>query len=205
VEYITDPSGHRESQENQATFRIEKNNSDTWSNEFSQYYEFIPKAFTVAPGVVVSPGGYDFQEYRMNYNLGSQHKVSGNLSFGQGSFYDGTRTSASYSGRLDLGSRLGVEPRITINWIDLPSGEFTTKIISSRVGLTMTPRMALTALVQYSASSSTLSSNIRFRWEYQPGSDFFVVYNDGRDTTASGYPTLQNRTFVVKATRLMRW
>jgi hypothetical protein len=50
-----------------------------------------------------------------------------------------------------------------------------------------------------------LSSNLRFRWEYQAGSDLFVVYNDGRDTRLSGFPPLQSRSFVIKATRLLRW
>ena len=43
------------------------------------------------------------------------------------------------------------------------------------------------------------------RWEYTPGSEVFVVYSDGRDTTAPGYPGLLNRSFAVKVTRLMRF
>ena len=50
-----------------------------------------------------------------------------------------------------------------------------------------------------------LSSNVRFRWEYRPGSELFVVYTDERDTLKPGYPDLRNRAFVVKATRLLRF
>ena len=42
------------------------------------------------------------------------------------------------------------------------------------------------------------------RWEYQPGSELFVVYNDQRDT-ALRPPFLQNRAFIVKLTRLFRF
>ena len=87
-------------------------NSDVWANDFHRYYEFLAKPFAVAPGVVVSPGGYDFKEYTTAYTLGFQHKVSGAINFGRGSFYDGDRTTVGYTGRLDLGSRLGVEPRV---------------------------------------------------------------------------------------------
>ena len=205
VEYITNPEGRLESREELGTFRIEMQNSDVWSNDFHRYYEFLAKPFTVASGVVVAPGGHDFREYTTAYTLGFQHKVSGTLNFGRGSFYDGARTTAGYTGRLDLGSRLGIEPRVSINWVDLPGGKFTTTIVSSRVGVTMTPRMALTGLVQYNSGSSSLTSNIRFRWEYQPGSDLFIVYSDARDTTVVGFPLLQDRSFVVKATRLLRW
>jgi hypothetical protein len=37
------------------------------------------------------------------------------------------------------------------------------------------------------------------------GSELFVVYNEGRDTRASGLPDLQNRSMVVKVNRLLRF
>ena len=102
-------------------------------------------------------------------------------------------------------SQFSIEPRLTLDWIDLPVGRFTTRLVSSRVNFTVTTRMAASALIQYNSSNSTLSTNARFRWEYQPGSDLFVVYSDGRDTTATGFPRLQNRSFVVKMTHLFRF
>ncbi|MEE2638271.1 MAG: hypothetical protein VYE68_13695 [Acidobacteriota bacterium] len=51
-----------------------------------------------------------------------------------------------------------------------------------------------------------MSTNVRLRWEYQPGSEFFVVYNDQRDTEfGDRFPLLQNRAFVVKLTRQFRF
>jgi hypothetical protein len=102
-------------------------------------------------------------------------------------------------------SQFSIEPRVTLDWIDLPVGRFTTRLVGSRVSFTMTTRMALSALVQYNSSNAALSTNARFRWEYQPGSDLFVVYSDGRDTIGTGFPRLQNRSFVVKMTRLFRF
>jgi len=46
---------------------------------------------------------------------------------------------------------------------------------------------------------------VRYRWEYQPGSDLFVVYSDGRETFYPSFPRLANRTFAVKFTRLFRF
>ena len=34
------------------------------------------------------------------------------------------------------------------------------------------------ALVEYDSSTNALSSNIRLRWEYQPGCELFIVYNE---------------------------
>jgi hypothetical protein len=66
--------------------------------------------------------------------------------------------------------------------------------------------MFVSALVQYNSSNSTLSTNLRLRWEYQPGSELFVVYNEGRDTLTLGrFPELEARSFVVKVNRLFRF
>ena len=65
--------------------------------------------------------------------------------------------------------------------------------------------MLISSLVQYNAASHSLSSSVRLNWEYQPSSQFFVVYSDGRDTLGSGMPDLLNRSFAVKVTRLFRF
>jgi hypothetical protein len=63
--------------------------------------------------------------------------------------------------------------------------------------------------LQYSSADRTFSSNVRFRWEYRPGSEFFVVWTDEQDThplePARGRIALKNRAFVVKMTRLFRF
>jgi hypothetical protein len=63
----------------------------------------------------------------------------------------------------------------------------------------------VSGLLQYNASQRTLSSSVRLRWEYTPGSELFVVYTDNRNTLESRDPTLLNRSFAVKITRLFRF
>ena len=61
--------------------------------------------------------------------------------------------------------------------------------------------MFTSALVQYNSDSHSLSANVRLRWEYRPGSELFVVYNDERDTFGRRFPDLINRAFIVKFSR----
>jgi hypothetical protein len=51
-------------------------------------------------------------------------------------------------------------------------------------------------------NEKTLNANFVLRWEYLPGSELFVVYNDERNTLLA--PALRNRAFVVKINRLFR-
>ena len=91
------------------------------------------------------------------------------------------------------------------NRVSLPYGEFTATLVSGRATYAVTPQMFLSGLIQYNSSNNTLGANVRFRWEYLPGSELFVVYNEGRDTSASGLPTFQNRAVAIKVTRLLRF
>ena len=50
-------------------------------------------------------------------------------------------------------------------------------------------------------AADPFSTNARLRWEYQPGSELFVVYNEDRDTLTPRFPDLSNRAFIVKYVR----
>jgi hypothetical protein len=69
--------------------------------------------------------------------------------------------------------------------------------------------MFASGLLQYNSADRAFSTNFRFRWEYAPGSELFLVYTDERNTTDDGLsPTavrgLKSRVFVVKLNRLIR-
>jgi hypothetical protein len=67
--------------------------------------------------------------------------------------------------------------------------------------------MALGGLLQFNSSSDTLSANLRFRWEYSPGSELFVVYTEDQDADVPGrrFSNLLNRAVAIKFNRLLRF
>jgi hypothetical protein len=144
---------------------------------------------------------------RAFYIMGPQRKLSANISYQQGSFYDGTLRSIEINqGRVELSPRFSVEPSVTVNWVDLAEGSFTLKVVRTRASFTFTPRMFFSGLIQYNSNNASIGSNLRYRWEYRPGSELFVVYTDEHDTTRPRVlPGLKNRAFVVKINRLFRF
>ena len=211
--YITDASGVLETRDGAGLFSIEFENSDRFQLSYSSTYDFLKQPFPIAPGVIIPVGGYDFHNTQVGYNFGAQRRVSGNVLVEHGTFYDGTKTTLTAGrggpfggGRIEITPQLSVEPGLSLNWVTLPQGRFTTTLVTTRTTYTMTPLMFASALVQYNSSNSTLSANVRLRWEYRPGSELFVVYNEGRDTlTPHGFPELANRSFIVKVNRLFRF
>jgi hypothetical protein len=206
IEYITDPHGRLETRTAEASFQAQFNRGDSWTTEYSRYYDLLRKDFGIATGVVIPPGAYAYQNLRTQYTFGVQRKVSGTVQMNRGTFYDGQRTAVAFSsGRVDVIPRLSIEPGISLNWVNLPYGEFTASVISTRATYMLSPRANASTFIQYNSSAHLLAASARFRWEYVPGSELFVVYSDNRDTLAPGYPALQNRTFAVKITRLVRF
>ncbi|MGB4246656.1 MAG: hypothetical protein WBJ75_02960, partial [Pseudohongiellaceae bacterium] len=146
--------------------------------------------------------------YQASYNFGAQRQVSGVLSLRVGDFWSGSITTIGFgSGRIELSPQLSIEPNYSINKVELPEGDFRTELSSFRVTYTLSPRMYLGGLVQYDSTANSFSTNFRFRWEWAPGSEFFVVYSDDRNTDPLGHPSgmeLRNRGFAIKVNKLFQ-
>ena len=186
-------------------FGVEFNSSDQISITATRQYETLPLDFPIARGVVVPAGAYTYQLVEGAYTLAQHRLFSGNASASYGSFYGGTRASAGYNGRVGFSPHFALEPNVTVNWVRLPYGDFTARLIGTRVVVSPSPRLAFSSLTQVNSSTRTVTSSVRMRWEYTPGSDLYVVFSDGRGTSAAGLPGLQNRSFAIKATRLFRF
>ncbi len=205
VDYITGAGGGVQTQEYQGQFNVEFNNGDFFNTEVTRAFEQILTPFEIARGVFVPAGEYWFTQNKIGYQMGLQRRVSGSVIVGRSSFYDGTLTEATWRGRVEFTPQFYAEPTLSWNRVHAPYGTGNANLVSTRFTYTVTPRMFVAALLQYQSISASTSANVRFRWEYQPGSEFFVVYSDGRTTTGPGFPTLQNRSVVVKLTKLFRW
>ena len=206
VASIENGAGRLETRDWDGEFAIEFQNSDRFSVGYRDTYEFLPQPFPIASGVTVPVGGYDFATVRTGFNLGQQRSVSGNLSAEYGTFYSGHKTAISLSrGRTNITPQLSVEPSVSVNWVDLAEGSFTTHLVASRVTYTMTPLMFVSALLQYHSGINAVTANVRLRWEYRPGSELFVVFNEQRDTLAPRFPALTNRAVIIKINRMFQF
>ncbi len=207
LDYIENSAGQVETRILQAQFRTDFENSDTLSADVQHDYEYLAEPFEITGDVTIPVGQYEFRDFRVSYDMGPQRRVAGNFSLQHGEFFDGRITAVGYSrGRIEVTRQFAVEPSISLNRIALPQESFTLSLATTRLTYTFSPRMFVSALLQYSSTDHVLSTNVRLRWEYQPGSELFIVYNDQRDTYLNrGFPMLENRAFVVKFNRLFRF
>src|SRR6185436_10606593 len=107
--------------------------------------------FAVATGVTIPRGSYTFSDVTTSYLFGQQRRVSGTVSLQTGHFYDGNITAVGYSGgRVAVLKQWSVEPSVSVNRIELPSGDFTTTVVRTRTDYGFSSRMFASGLVQYS-------------------------------------------------------
>ena len=199
-----------ETRQTQLAFLTEFENSDRIGVSAAENYEFLVEPFEPGRGVVLPVGGYRFRDFETTYTLGGQRRLSGVLTARAGEYFGGTIRSVGFRrARFVLMPQLAVEPTVSVNWVETPQGSFRADLLVSRITWTLSPRMFLSGLVQYNSSTDTVSSNLRLRWEYSPGSELFVVYTEDRDSDPlrpdrySG--GLRNRGLVVKVNRLFRF
>ncbi len=217
-EYVVNGAGSVETRVHNAHFGTEFENSDQVSVEVTRDYELLLQPFTPGGSPAAIPkGGYTFSDVQASYGFGAQRRVSGTISTQLGHYYNGTIRSITVGSgsltpaRVAIRKQLSVEPTLTVTRVELPNAQFTTTLARTRVDYGFTPLMFASALLQYNSADRAFSSNLRFRWEYRPGSELFLVYTDERDTTGLSRITpgavrgLKNRALVFKINRLVRF
>ncbi len=153
-------------------------------------------------GVIVPAGDYEDWVLAASVNSSGSRPVSVGVQGRLEDFWGGERWGAG--GSVNFSSpHIGVELRYDHNDIDIPGGAFTTDLVSGRLNLALNTRLFGNALIQYNSQTGSFSTNLRVRFIYRPGSDFFIVFNERRDVEAGRWSPA-NRAFILKLTYL-RW
>jgi len=199
-----------ETRTNTLQLQTEFQNSDTFGVSLTDNYELLLNPFSPGGADFSIPlGGYAFADAQAVYRLGEQRPFSGGVSVQRGGFFGGDITAVGLQGgRLAVLPQLSIEPSVSINWIETPYGSLRTDLVVTRMNYAVSPWMFFSGLVQYNSANDTVSSNLRFRWEYSPGSEIFVVYTEDRDSATlrpNRFTELRNRGFVIKLNRLFRF
>ena len=205
MEYLVNGGGSLETRQLTGRFNVEFENSNQFTVDATRDYELLVSPFTIS-GVTIPVGGYEFSDVLTSYAFGQGTGLSGTVGVQRGHYYNGMITALTLGGaRMSMSPQFSVEPNVAINHIALPNGTFTQKVIRTRWDYAFSARMSTSALVQFNSTDRSFGNNLRFRWEYHPGSELFVVYTDERNTRTSGFPDIKNRAIVVKVNRLFRY
>ncbi len=74
------------------------------------------------------------------------------------------------------------EPNYAHNRVQLPGrADYSSNVLNFRVSHSFSPDFYLKGFIQYNDDRKTASFNFLWWYHYKPGSDLYVVYNQGWD------------------------
>ena len=145
-----------------------------------------PEEFEIADGVIIVPDEYKWTRYAFTARGAEKRRVSGELRWEGGSYYNGDLTTIE--ARLTLrpipllhleltaernkGTATGMVDSVTFEEMD-----YLEQLYGLRVLLNFSSNLEFSSLTQYDTESGDLGSNNRLRWTFSPYGDLFVVYN----------------------------
>jgi hypothetical protein len=166
--------------------------------------ERLEEPFEVADGVVIPPGTYHFVRYRLEVETADKRPVGGQVRWWFGGFYSGTLHQLELEGRWNPSAVVGLSLNAERNIGDLPEGDFTTTLVSTRLRINFSPDLQLSSFIQYEDESHVLGTNTRLRWTFHPLGDFFLVYNHNLEDEETNW-VFQSNELIAKVQYSLRF
>ena len=187
-------------------FRLENHRGDRYGLVFRSQKEVLTDPFEISDGVIILPGEYDNFSTTISLDQASERVVAPKFSITDGDFYDGQKLTLS--GGIDWrpSSRWYLGAGYEYNDVELPVGNFTTRLIQLRANLAFNVKWSWVNLLQYDNVSDTVGLNSRLRFNPRAGEDLYIVWNHSSDALAS-FSNLSSRAseFTVKYSRTFRF
>jgi hypothetical protein len=146
---------------------------ETWND-----YEKVASPFTLPHGVVVPAADYNWQVFHARYESAIDREISGILDVQCCGFYGGHLLQTDATLTLHPGDTLTFSGRHIMQQIDLPTGHVAIQIGSLDAALNFTPDMQIRMQAQYDNISQDLGYSVRYRWEFDPGSELLIAIGD---------------------------
>ena len=196
INYITNQENRLETRNTDLNIQISfRDDGNFWFTRKDRF-ERLEEPFEIREGQNIPVGDYQFSEYAGSYSSNRSRMFSGSVTVRRAGFFDGDKDSYELGFAFKPNYQLGAEISWSYDDIELPSGDFTTSLATTRLSYSFTPYMFLNALIQYNSTVQEIASNIRFNFNYKPLSDFFLVYNERRSTTGE----VKKRALIGKLT-----
>lgn len=204
IEYDTlydhDYLGRRQSGTVEATLE----SADTFGYSYGTASERIYEPFTVGP-LTISPGEYDNRSHLAYFESNASRPVSLIAEYQDLDYWGGDRRQLLLSNNIHPFANLSVDFIYTYNTVNHPAGDFDTTTISNRIFYAFTTELFVKSYTQWNDLDRKFSFNFLGNWEYRPGSDLALVYNEIRDRFQSPHLAVRDRILMLKWTYNFRF
>jgi hypothetical protein len=172
----------------------------------SHQYESVTDSFSFSDDANVPPGIYHFDLLELHAQTSETKPFFVGMDGWTGSFFDGNRFSMMLSPSWNLSSSLQLKAEYEYNRIRFPERDqrFDGHVARFRALFMMSTSLSVSTFIQFNSADHNMLANVRLRYNPREGNDFYIVYNEGRNTSLDRetppLPGLDERALLVKYT-----
>ena len=169
-------------------------------------FEDLVVPFVLAPEASVPPGSYTFFRAGASYHVSHTRLFQVNPRIEAGTFYDGWQATVELTPTWYVSPHLELSGFYQFSRIRFPARDqrLDAHLARLRIGTAVNTKLSTNAFLQFNSTTHSVSANVRFRYNFREGNDFWIVYNEGvntdRDRLAPPLPFTDSRTVLVKYT-----
>jgi len=187
-----------------AAVKATMESNDIFGYTYSLADERIYDPFTVGP-VTFTPGDYANRSHNLTFESNASRPLSCKIDWGVMDYWNGDRRQLLLSNNFHPTPNLSVDLIYSYNTVDHPLGDFSTNTVSNRILYAFTTDLFVKSFVQWNDLEDRFSANLLLGWEYRPGSDIYIVYNEIRDQFESPNLAPRDRLLLLKWTYNFRF
>lgn len=167
--------------------------------------------FNLVGKIYIPVNDYDFFEGKISYRSPNSKRLRANLGIEYGDFFDGKRTQFVFEPKIIANIHFEVGGKYQVTKLSFPNSpgrdieDFTAHLAQFKAQYALNKKLSTSAFVQYGNIAELAGVNVRFRYNFSEGRDFWIVINeqsytmrDQREMGLPRLPTLQSGSILIK-------
>ena len=188
---------------------LENNANEELNFHYTKTTEALVEDFEISDDVILPPGVYSYDSYGFQLESGQHRRISAAFAYETGDFFEGEQLvlegELTWRPSPHFRGSVGYE----YNDIELPQGDFTTRLIRFETGISFSSTLSWVNLVQYDNVSDTIGIDSRLHWIPEAGREAFIVINHnlGQEIENRSFNSFHSTSSegVVKLSYLLRF
>ncbi|UCF37423.1 MAG: carbohydrate binding family 9 domain-containing protein [Acidobacteriota bacterium] len=187
-----------------AGVKVNLESNDNFGYTFGPARERIYDSFSVGP-ISIHPGDYTNRTHDFLFESNASRPYSVIVDYRIMSYWTGDRQQFLFSNNFHPIANLSVDFIYTYNTVDHPQASFNTTTLSNRILYAFTTDLFIKSYIQWNDLEDRFSANFLLGWEYRPGSEIYLVYNEIQDRFDSPQLEPRDRMLLLKWTYNFRF
>lgn len=169
---------------------------ETIGMEYVYKAEGLRSDFNITPEISIADSTYWWNEWVAYFNTFKGRTISATFNMRWGQFFNGTANRLETGLNWRASKFLNLTTLYGYNHVELPTGMFTTNLVSIRAQYALNPNAFGSVFGQWNSAQDIFNFNFRLRYIPKIGTDFYLILNR-QVSTAPGALTSDDRTTVL--------